>query len=334
MIRRKYLGELATLTGRPVIVYASGWLESRPVPTPEVVSVATRDLMGFMEAVHGLEQGPLDLMLHSPGGDPNAAQAIMSYLRDQGFGPIRAIVPVSAMSAATMMALSCDEILLGHHSQLGPIDPQLSITTPEGPRSAPAQAILDQFDDAKKQCAESPEALAAWLPILRGYGPGLLSQCKAAQAMAQELVAAALEKYMFADLSPAQRGPKAAATAQWFNDHATHRSHGRAVRIDDARKAGVKVVELEADNDLQNAVLTAWHGIQLTLSQIPVFKLIENSNGKTWLMSGGPVFELSPGSPMTGRTPGRLEGPSVAPPANRASRRQAERLAGKDKSSS
>jgi len=91
----------------------------------------------------------------------------MRYLRDVGFDLIRAVIPIATMSASTMMALRCDEILMGCHSQLGPIDPQFTLMTPDGPRTAPAQAILDQFDLANQECPSSPQVLAAWLPILR-----------------------------------------------------------------------------------------------------------------------------------------------------------------------
>jgi hypothetical protein len=312
VIRRKYLEKLTAHTGRPVIVYASGWLEGRPIPDPSVVSVSTRDMMGFMEAVHGLPSpGPLDLILHSPGGDADAAQAIMSYLRDQGFDPIRAIVPISAMSAATMMALSCNEILMGRHSQLGPIDPQFTLQTPDGPRGAPAQAILDQFDMAKTECGSTPQALAAWLPILRSYGPGLLSQCLTAQDDAEKLVAASMAQHMFSDLPPADAANAAKAIAAWFNDHKQHRSHGRPLRYDEVAQKGVRVTLLEADNTLQDKVLSAWHGVQISLSQVAVNKVIENAIGGTWMLSG------SPGVILMGGPPGG-QGPAPQSPAPRA----------------
>lgn len=320
-VRRKYVRELSAHTSRPVIVYASGWLEGRPVPDPSVVGVATRDLMGFMEAVHGLPQGPLDLILHSPGGDADAAKAIMSYLRDQGFDPIRAIVPIAAMSAATMMALSCDEILMARHSQLGPIDPQFTLVTPEGPRSAPAQAILDQFERAKQECGASPQAMAAWLPILRSYGPGLLSQCLTAQAAAEETVAAALQVHMFKDRPPAEAEQRAQDVAAWFNDHKTHRSHGRPLRYDDVANQKVRVGLLENDKALQDKVLSAWHGVQLSLSQTAVNKLIENNDGNAWILSGSPGLQI-----MVGGPPPSARGPAGQPPApqglNRAERRR------------
>lgn len=320
-VRRKYLLDLSDHTGRPVIVYASGWLEGRPVPDPSVVSVSTRDLMGFMEAVHGLPQGPLDLILHSPGGDADAAKAIMSYLRDAGFNPIRAIVPVSAMSAATMMALSCDEILMGRHSQLGPIDPQFTLATPDGPRSAPAQAILDQFERAKQECAASPQSLAAWLPILRSYSPGLLSQCLTAQEAAEETVAAAMTTYMFKDLPSADAASRAKEIASWFNSHKTHRSHGKPLRYDDLMEKKVRVTLLESDDALQDKVLSAWHGVQLSLSQVAVNKVIENSEGRAWMLSGSPGLQIMIGSPTPSPAPARQLPQGPVPRPNRAQRR-------------
>jgi hypothetical protein len=65
-----------------------------------------------------------------------------------------------------MLALAGDEVVMGAHSQLGPIDPQITIPTTEGPRTASAQAIRDQFEMAKKECAD-PQLMSAWLPILR-----------------------------------------------------------------------------------------------------------------------------------------------------------------------
>ena len=60
-------------------------------------------------AAANLPKRELDLILTSPGGSPEAAEAIMGYLRSR-FDHIRAVVPVAAMAAVTMMSLACDEI--------------------------------------------------------------------------------------------------------------------------------------------------------------------------------------------------------------------------------
>jgi ClpP class serine protease len=41
-----------------------------------------------------------------------------------------------------VIALSANEVVMGQHSRLGPIDPQFIISMAEGPRSAPAKGIL------------------------------------------------------------------------------------------------------------------------------------------------------------------------------------------------
>ncbi|MDH4129521.1 MAG: serine protease, partial [Spirochaetota bacterium] len=100
-VRQKYLKALSDFTKRDVIVYASKWTTG-DVP-PNLVSIIDEDLQGFMEAVHGLKNPNLDLILHTGGGSAEATEAIVSYLR-QKFKNIRVIVPQAAMSAGTMLA--------------------------------------------------------------------------------------------------------------------------------------------------------------------------------------------------------------------------------------
>ena len=75
------------------------------------------------------------------------------------------IVLQLAMSAATMVACTADEIVLGKHSFLGHTDPQILLQMSLGMRAVPTQAVLDQFDRAQRECAD-PAKLSAWLPML------------------------------------------------------------------------------------------------------------------------------------------------------------------------
>lgn len=79
-VRRKYLTELHKHSGRNVILYASGWLQKNDLP-PALVSIGDEDIQALMEVINGLTGDDLDLILHSPGGSPEAAEAIVSYLR-------------------------------------------------------------------------------------------------------------------------------------------------------------------------------------------------------------------------------------------------------------
>ncbi len=89
---------------------------------------------------------------------------------------------------------------MGEHSFLGPIDPQLLVSTQLGRRSVPAQAVLDQFDQAQREC-QDPAKLSAWLPMLGQYGPDPLMQCETALELSRELVSTWLDTYMFASIS-------------------------------------------------------------------------------------------------------------------------------------
>jgi ClpP class serine protease len=129
-----------------------------------------------MSALHGLKGDKLDLILHSPGGSMEAADQIVQYLRSK-YDYIRAIIPQNAMSAATMIACACDEIVMGKHSALGPIDPQVTFPTPSGSFTAPAQAILDEFEQAKKEVTSDPSTAPLWVSKVQAYPHGFLNVC-------------------------------------------------------------------------------------------------------------------------------------------------------------
>lgn len=155
MVRRKYLKKLYEYTGRNTILYATKWTQPGDIPS-EMISLTDEDIQGFMEVTSGLSGDTLDLIIHSPGGSAEATEALVIYLRSK-FAHIRAIIPYGAMSAATMLACAADEIIMGKHSFIGPIDPQVIVYTRLGRRAIPAQAIIEQFERAKKECKEDPK---------------------------------------------------------------------------------------------------------------------------------------------------------------------------------
>ncbi|MDP8921674.1 MAG: ATP-dependent Clp protease proteolytic subunit [Chloroflexota bacterium] len=67
---------------------------------------------------------PIDLILHTPGGLVLAAEQIALALRKHP-ARVSVFVPHYAMSGGTLIALAADEIVMGQHAVLGPVDPQL-----------------------------------------------------------------------------------------------------------------------------------------------------------------------------------------------------------------
>jgi hypothetical protein len=237
-----------------------------------------------MECCNDVRDRDLDLVIHSPGGTPEAAEQVGNYLRTQ-FDYIRCFVPLQAKSAATMIALGCDEIVMGLHSELGPIDPQILVPVPEGQRFAPAHAILRDFERAKQEIGTNVAVLPTWTPILRGYMGGLIEYCNQQINLSQDIVAGWLEQYMLAhpDAGVSDPAGRAREISSYFGSEAAYdryRTHGRPIRIEELERiAGLRVRRLEADDALQDAVLSIYHALDITFGGAAV-KIVENHLGR------------------------------------------------------
>jgi len=241
------------------------------------VSIRLQDMQGLMEVCRDLTGPSLDILIHSPGGSAEATASIVRYIRRK-FTDVRVFVPLAAMSAATMWALSAKRIVMGKHSQLGPIDPQM--ITPQG--LVPARAIIEQFEMAKTECAANPAVLGPWIPIIQQYGPALLKQCEMAETLSRNLVGEWLKTGMFAKKKNAQVLSDDAAN--YFASAKEHPSHGLGIDRDQARSKKVVVEDLEEDQDLQDAVLSVHHATMHTLDG-PAVKIIENHLGRAFVQS-------------------------------------------------
>ncbi|WP_246551423.1 hypothetical protein [Miltoncostaea oceani] len=238
-----------------------------------------------------------------------------------------------------MLALGCDEIVMGLHSELGPIDPQLLIPVPEGRRFAPAHAIVRDFERAKQDVAHDPSRLAAWTPILRSYAGGLLDVCEQQVALSRDVVAGWLEQYMLAHddagVPEGQRTERARAIADWFGSADAYdrfRTHGRPIRVEELEGVkGLRVRRLEDDDALQDAILTIYHGLDVSFSSSPAVKYVENHLGARKVYREDAVvihqqlLPAPPAGPAPQPPPQLPEAPGGAPRPNRAERRRQQR---------
>jgi hypothetical protein len=68
----------------------------------------------------------LDLLIVSNGGDPTVAWRIVSLIR-QRVKKFSALIPQAAYSAATLIVLGADEVVMHPNGNLGPTDPQIRV---------------------------------------------------------------------------------------------------------------------------------------------------------------------------------------------------------------
>jgi membrane-bound ClpP family serine protease len=273
VIRRKYLANLSALTGRNLIVYYSGWLQK-----PEVTGVHVNDAdkNGFMAVTHKLDRSKgLDLMLHTPGGETAATESLVDYLRSMWGSNIRAIVPQLAMSAGTMIACSCKEVLMGKQSNLGPIDPQFY--------GIPAHGVVEEFNRAFTEIKNDPAKAAVWQPIIAKYNPTLIGECEKAIDWSNQMVYEWLLSGMLNGEKDADKTAK--QIIDELANHAITKSHSRHISVDRCEELGIKVVRLESDDELQDAVLSVHHACIHTLSATGAYKIIENQMGIAQIQS-------------------------------------------------
>lgn len=278
-VRREYLLRYSDLVGRDVILYATSWTHG----TSDSVNlgITEEDIHAFMEVTYGLQCEKLDLVIHSPGGSIEAVEAIVTYLRTK-FEHIRAVVPQVALSAATMLACACDEIVMAKHSFLGPIDPQIPLQTNTGFRLVAVHNIEQQFDMAMEAISKNPEVAVAWYSILGQYGPDLLNKCKLAKDLSSLLVEQWLATRMLRD------EPEKAKTASCrLGNHGIHLAHGRHLSREYVKQElGFPVTDLESDQAVQDALLSVFHAAMLTFSSCGTVKIVENSKGRTYAKLG------------------------------------------------
>lgn len=282
-IRKQYLKELNEHTKRDTILYASSFASKKLPQLPGfLISITNEDIQGFMSSLNGLKGDKLDLILHSPGGSLEAAEQIVNYLRAK-YKHIRAIVPQNAMSAATMIACACDEIVMGKQSAIGPIDPQITFPTQNGHFTAPAQSIINEFNQAKAEIIADPKVAPIWVNKIHSLPHGILDICQITTKLAKEKVSTWLEAYMFKGEADAKA--KADKIATWLGNADLHKTHGKPICMKEAKEQGLKIVELESEQEFQDKVLSVYHATLITLEITNCIKFIENHDGKGWYLA-------------------------------------------------
>lgn len=268
-LRQQCYKDIEKLRERPLIVYS---VQFPPPPSPinVPISIDLDDVDGFTDLTESIESGnQIDVLIHSPGGSPEATERVVALLRER-FEHITFLVPHSAYSAATMMALSGNEIIMHPSASLGPIDPQINGT--------PARALRRGFDKAREALKnEGPESLPAYIPLIEKYSLELLEICEDYERLSKELVTLWLTEYMFAG---EQVDEKINAAVEFFASYDEHKTHSRSLTFGRIKHLGLNISV--ADGDLRALLREAHILLNGFFSLTPFVKVYENSHGLSW----------------------------------------------------
>ncbi len=186
------------------------------------------DTLAFVDMLHNVRVGdPIDLMLHTPGGDVDAAEKLITLVRGAvgEEGNLRVIVPDYAKSAGTLMALGANQIVMSASSELGPIDPQIS--SKDGNGSDIVYSVLtylEAYNDARRGLREAPDDLSNRITFEK-FDPVVVRKFEAVKTRAR----------MFAENLLKRRGANFSKVATELMDINQYPSHGQMIGWEAAR---------------------------------------------------------------------------------------------------
>lgn len=123
--RKTLIKQIEEKRGSKVIAYITNDRYNQPI-NPDVVPIIHKHIM----ALDHSKEEKLDLFIYSRGGNSDTPWAIVSMFREYAqTGSFSVLIPYRAHSAATVIAVGADEIVMSKKAELGPID----ITMPNGP---------------------------------------------------------------------------------------------------------------------------------------------------------------------------------------------------------
>lgn len=170
--RQDLIEEYEQVNGRSLIVF---W---GPIEAPILAPFA--DAVGDAPL-----ETPLDLMVTSFGGDAEVAMR-MAYMCHANRSDFRVIVPDTAASAATLLALAAESIVMSDTSSLGPVDPQILLPTRDD--YFPAKEILRVVDNLDERIKTNPEAGMMYVTLLAEIDGLIYEAAKSALERTEELV--------------------------------------------------------------------------------------------------------------------------------------------------
>ncbi|WP_425509599.1 SDH family Clp fold serine proteinase, partial [Xanthovirga aplysinae] len=99
------------------------------------------EVLKFTAFAKGIKE--IDFILNSGGGSPHDAYRIIRVLRN-AFETVNIIVPYWAKSAATLLALGGNRIVMDEMGELGPLDVQIHKLREDSPDYAKESALIDE----------------------------------------------------------------------------------------------------------------------------------------------------------------------------------------------
>lgn len=205
---------------------------------------------------------PLHVLLASPGGDGDTAIRMVRSMQSR-CSELTMLVPDMAKSAATLMCLGANHVIMGPGGDLGPVDPQFQIG---GRNLASAKEIVAAIDEAESRVKDSPETFPLFAGLLADVNMLMVEQARGALERTEALVREALEACSNRTSRQVTKLAKA-LQAPLIEDPT---SHSAVISVEAARKFGLPAVKIDPTSPEWTLVWSLWCRY-FTLGCFPAF---------------------------------------------------------------
>ena len=250
---------------------------------PAGISIEQSDVDDAYDCIKTLgSTDRIDFILYSYGGDADAAYKLITVIREF-CKELLVIIPSEAKSAATLMALGADRILMGPLSELGPIDPVVS--HPMLPVMVPARAILKFIEEHLTVLSEIPRAKE--LPLVP-VDPVHMGYCRLAIDSAKEYAEILLRKYNLKGQSASK--VKTVVGKLVGGGPEAYASHSFVIDFAEAQNLGLNVERMS--EQLCALVWELYTGYKADLRKLQAEKkvqvIVETENGRSNIIKEEP----------------------------------------------
>jgi len=166
---------------RPIITFFTSFVH------PVMIEDEDADMLEGVLRKADLSKG-LALIISSPGGNGIAAERIINICRSySGTKEYIAIVPGKAKSAATMICLGASKIIMGSSSELGPIDPQMTLTEDNKVKIFSVFNLVESYNELFSKAVKEKGNLQPYLQQLANYDEREIKEMKSVMALSEDI---------------------------------------------------------------------------------------------------------------------------------------------------
>lgn len=212
---------------------------------PVMIEDTDADMLEAILQKTDLNRGLL-LFISSPGGDGLAAERIINICRSySSTGDYWAIVPGKAKSAATMICFGASKIIMGATSELGPVDPQMTIVKSDVARRYSVYNIIKSYQSLFSRAIAEKGNLQPYLQQLANYDEREIAELRAAQKLSEDIAIRSLSDGM---LKGKSKEDIKTSIALFLSPEET-KVHGRPIYRNEAEKAGLIIEKADIKSD-------------------------------------------------------------------------------------